>query len=465
MNKHQRIFTALVLGVVIIGLAALSTRHTSPTQAQGEDPRAHLEGSPTLTEGNGSDDFEVWAVDQGVGPGTLYIYDGEDLDERARSAVPDVYDLNANVTPLCVAETGTAPVRGHMLGLNSTHSHAILAFVASGHVVFFNTATRQPVKCIDVGVQAHAAFASPDDQYVFVANQNGKKFHRITTDFTTETFTLDESATLDLATCTTPNGLPCQDAVLRPDTAPICPVSDSSSRFVFVTLRGGGMLVLNGRTTPMSIVAEYDAATVNGNGCVGFQSRDLMYINSGGGTGTNPTEEDLYSFRVSGYPTVGFNPPNVPAPHVLLNQDGDSHGGVLMGRRHGRYLWVADRLDNEVAVIDTFADVWVNTFDLLSRHSSDPTPDLMDISPNGKYVFAALRGPCPVSGNEPSVNNSVGATPGVGVIKVQQSGFKGKMVGVAPLSNPVAPFVCTTVGGTPTLTERADIHTLKVVLK
>ncbi len=309
------------------------------------------------TSGERRQRFEVWAVDQGVGPGTLYIYDGDEMDAGAASAVPEVFDLNANVSPLCVAQTGTAPVRGHMLGLNSTNSHAILAYVTSGHVVFFNTATRQPVKCIDVGVQAHAAFASPDDHYVYVANQNGKLFQRITTNYATETFTLDNAATLNLATCTTPNGFPCQDPVLRPDNAPICPVIDASSRFVFVTLRGGGMLVLNGRTTPMSIVAEYDAAHVNGNGCVGFQSGDLMYINSGGGTGVNPTEEDLYSFRVSRYRTTGFNPPNSPAPNVLLDQDGDSHGGILMKERHGKYLWVADRIDNEIAVIDTEHDV------------------------------------------------------------------------------------------------------------
>ncbi|MDQ3255278.1 MAG: lactonase family protein [Acidobacteriota bacterium] len=443
-NTPRIAFIGLVISIIAISFVSLRTADTYAER------RHH---------------FEIWAVDQGTGPGTLYIYNGEDMDEDAASAVPEVYDLNANVAPLCVAQTGTAPVRGHMLGLNSTHSHVILAFVASGHVVFFNTATRLPVKCIDVGVQAHAAFASPDDRHVFVANQNGKQFHRIATDYATETFTLDDAATLDLATCTTPNGFPCQDAILRPDTAPICPLSDSSGRFVFVTLRGGGMLVLDGKTTPMSIVAEYDAAHVNGNGCAGFQSRDLMYINSGGGTGVNPTEEDLYSFRVSDFPIVGFNPPNMPAPHVLLDQDGDSHGSVLMRRRHGRYLWVADRLDNEVAVIDTFTDVWVNTFSLLSRHSGDPTPDLMDVSPDGKFVYTALRGPCPVSGNEPSVNNSVGTTPGVGVIKVQRSGFKGEMIAIAPISNPVAPFVCTSVGVPPTLAERADIHTLRVVIK
>lgn len=225
------------------------------------------------------------------------------------------------------------------------------------------------------------------------------------------------------------------------------------------------MLVLDGKSTPMRIVGEYDAATVNGNGCVGFQSGDRMYINSGGGTGANPTEEDLYSFSVSEYSTAGANPPNTPAPNVLLDQDGDSHGGILMLDKGGRYLWVADRLDNEIAVIDTFLDEVVNTFSLRSRHSSDPAPDLMDISPDGKYVYAALRGPCPVTGNAPTANNAVGATPGVGVIMVRQNGFTGQVMAVAPISDPVAPFTCATVGGAPTVTERADIHTLKVVWK
>lgn len=89
----------------------------------------------------------------------------------------------------------------------------------------------------------------------------------------------------------------------------------------------------------------------------------------------------------------------------------------------------------------------------------------MDISPDGKYVYAALRGPCPATGNALSANNAVGATPGIAVIMVQQNGFQGKVMAIAPINSPAAPFVCATVGGTPTLTERADIHTLKVVVK
>jgi DNA-binding beta-propeller fold protein YncE len=408
--------------------------------------------------------FEVWAVDQSGNAGTLYIYDGAQMNDGAAHTTPAVLALDSLVTPLCLSETGTAPVRGHMLGLNSSHSHLILSYVATGHVVFIETATRTPVDCIDVGAQAHAAFASPDSQYVFVANQNGKLFQRISTDYATNTFTLDSAATLDLATCTTPNGAPCQDAVLRPDNAPICPVIDSSSRLVFVTLRGGGMFVLDGTTTPMSIIAEYDRAIVNPNGCLGVESNGRMYINSGGGTAANPMEEDIYSFPLADYPSQGFNWPNTPAPAVILNDDnGDSHGGVRLPPQQGRFVWVADRMNNEVRVIDTSTDSLVNTFSLSSQHSVDPSPDLMDVNPNGQYAYAALRGPCPLTGNSLAVNNAVGATPGIGVLAIQRGGFTGKLVAVAPISNPSTPFTCTTVGGNPTLDERADVHSLLVV--
>ena len=69
-----------------------------------------------------------------------------------------------------------------------------------------------PIACIDVGEQAHAAVPSPDDRYLIVANQNGKLLQRIRTDYETNTFTLESAATLNLATCTTPNGFACQDA-------------------------------------------------------------------------------------------------------------------------------------------------------------------------------------------------------------------------------------------------------------
>jgi hypothetical protein len=69
-----------------------------------------------------------------------------------------------------------------MIEFNAVNSHAIISFVATGHVLFMTTDGREAVTCIDVGAQAHAATPSPDDSLVLAADQNGKKLHRIDTD-------------------------------------------------------------------------------------------------------------------------------------------------------------------------------------------------------------------------------------------------------------------------------------------
>ena len=46
--------------------------------------------------------------------------------------------LGGATAALCLAETGANPVRPHMLFFNSGHTHGVLAFVASGHVVIFD---------------------------------------------------------------------------------------------------------------------------------------------------------------------------------------------------------------------------------------------------------------------------------------------------------------------------------------
>lgn len=402
----------------------------------------------------GAGNHEVWVVDQSDttadGGGTLYIYDGADL-ARARSAPPaaEVIDLGGTARSLCLAQTGSAPRRPHMLELDPAMSHAVLTFVATGHVLFMDAATRQPVECIDVGEQAHAAIPSPDGAYVVVANQNGKLLQRISTDFANARFTLDGAATVNLAACTTPSGAPCQDPALRPDNAPICPAIDSTGRLAFVTLRGGGLLVVDATTTPMAIVAEYDRQTVHANGCGGVEARGKMYINAGGGTAANPVEADLYAFALSSF-SGSPAPPNTPAPKLVFSHDDrgfvDSHGATLVAR--GNLVWVADRAANSVVVVETHRDRVINEFSLVGRVSADPAPDLLKVSPMGDRVYVTLRGPNPLTANVPGVNNAVGATPGLGVIR--GGGASGTLQTVAPISH--------LVGGV----ERADPHGLAV---
>ena len=400
--------------------------------------------------------FEVWTIDQsntrdndGNGTldsgGTLYIYQGDTLNgHEASTATPEVIDLGDDTYHnFMFGATGEAGVRPHMLMFNATGSHAILAHVASGHVLFMDTATRLPVGVVDLDPQAHAAFPSPDDRYLIVANQNGKLLHRIFTDYATNTFTLDPTP-LNLA--------PLEIPVLRPDNRPICPIVTSDSRFCFVTLAGGGMFVVHtDADAPMSIVADYTSDVVHREGCGGAEVNGKMYINAG-----SPGHADLCSFRLSDFDTAP-NPSNSPAPTGVFSQDGDpntpagqvdSHGTALV--KHDRYLWVADRWANKIVIVDTQTDAVVNEIQLVGSVSGDPAPDLMVSSPDGNRVFAALRGPIPLTANNPAFNNAKGSTPGVGVIQVTEGGRNGKLIAVAPISH--------IVGGV----ERADPHAVNI---
>ncbi len=382
---------------------------------------------------------EVWVINQADttsdGGGTLYIYQSNQLNKNnAAKAKPEVIDLGKEARNLCLSQTGAAPRRPHMVFFNAANSHAIVSFVASGHVLFMDAATRQPLQCIDVGEQAHAAVPSPDQKYLVVANQNGKQLQRITTNYQTNEFTLDSAATIDLASCTTPSGAACQDAGLRPDNAPICPIVDSSSRFSFVTLRGGGLFVVDSTATPMAIVGEYDKEKIHANGCGGLEAFGKMYINSGGGTPAHPLGSDLYALPLSGFSTQP-NPPNEPAPKWVFDHNDrgfvDSHGAALTKSKN--YLWMVDRAANRITIVDAKKDKIVNEFSLVNQLSSDPAPDLINFSSSGNRAFMALRGLKPLTANDPTVNNSVGSTPGVGIVRVEQNGKSGVLEAIAPI--------------------------------
>lgn len=364
-------------------------------------------------------------------------------------------DLGVGVRALCLQATETAPTRPHMILFNTDHTRAYLSFVTTGHVVVFDAVTRTPIRCIDVGAQAHAATPSPDGNYLIVANQSGKLLQRI--NIVGNEHTLDAAATLNLSTGTTPSGADIQDAAgapvaVRPDNAPICPIIASDSRLVFVTLRGGGLLVVDGTTTPLSILAEYDRTTVQPNGCGGVERGGRMYLNSGGGTTANPFSNDVYSFTLSQFSTTPQTVANTPAPAVVLSRTGsvDSHGATPVGT--GRYLWFADRAANAIDVVDTETGggTDMGTTTVVSPLAADPAPDLLDVSPDGLFVYASLRGPRPLTANAPE-NNAVGDSPGVLRIRVESNGTGLTVDALRRITNVDA-------GGL----ERADPHGLRV---
>lgn len=367
--------------------------------------------------------YEVWLTDQSdtgkESGGYLYIYDGGQLASNPVSAKPTAtIDFSGEINKFCEEATKKPLRRPHMLFFNRDQDHAILSFL-SGQVLFMDAKTRKPEACLLMGKNVHAAWPTPNQKMAIAANIAEKKFIRIWTDYPAHTFRFDpEKDVLNLAAF---------ESGERPDNAPICPITEASSRFAFITLRGGGLLVVDVTATPMAVVTMLDNNQIHPAGCGGIQVGDTLYINSGGGWPIAPLSYDVYAVDLSSLPK------SVSAKLVSQRDQkfADSHGMAAVGR----YLWSADRAGNDIEIIDTLTNLSVGSVNLVTEANADPAPDLMDASPDGQYVFVGLRGPNPLTGNDKTVNNAKGTIPGVGVIHVDGGGKVGHYKGQAAISN------------------------------
>lgn len=367
--------------------------------------------------------YEVWVTDQSdtakESGGYLYIYDGAELTASPSGAKPKVtIDLGGEVNSFCQEATKKPVRRPHMLFFTQDHSHAILSFL-SGQVLFMDAATRKPEACLSMGKNVHAAWPTQNQKMALAANIAEKRLVRIWTDYANHKFTFDpEKDVLALGPL---------ERGERPDTAPICPITDWSGNYAFITLRGGGLLVAYVGEGPIRIVATLNNDEIHPAGCGGVQIGMTMYLNSGGGWPIAPLSYDVYALGISDLPKT-------LTAKLISSRDtrfADSHGMAAVGR----YLWSADRAGNNIEIIDTLTDLSVGSVEMAGAVSDDPAPDLLDTAPDGSYVFAALRGPNPLTGNDKNVNNAKGSTPGVGVIKVTNGGKGGEFVGVARITN------------------------------
>lgn len=367
--------------------------------------------------------YEVWIMDQSdtgkESGGFLYIYDGAKLAADPAGAKPVVtVDFSGEINKLCEEATKKAVRRPHMIFFTKDHSHAIISFL-SGQVLFMDAGTRKAEACLSMGKNVHAAWPTPDQKMALAANIAEKKLIRIWTDYAAHKFAFDpEKDVMDLKAL---------ESGERPDNAPICPVTEASGKYGFVTLRGGGLFVVDVTATPMTAVATLTNVEIHPAGCGGVQVGDTLYINSGGGWPVAPLSYDVYALPLS-------NLPKALSAKLITTRDtkfADSHGMAGVGR----YLWSADRAGNNIEVIDTLTNLSVGSVEMAGAISEDPAPDLLDVSPDGAYVFVGLRGPNPLTGNHKEVNNAKGTTPGVGVIKVSDGGRSGEFIGFARITN------------------------------
>jgi DNA-binding beta-propeller fold protein YncE len=372
----------LVIHIVLVGrvvAVVLSLALAVPTRAA--DARAGA--------------FELWVVDQANaahGGDALYVYPSSDLGKT-----PDPIYLFERA-----AGVGDGPgVRPHLLAFNSTRTHAVLANVASGHVYVIRAADRAIVASIDVGEQAHGAVPSPDDRWILAANQNGKRLARISADFVNERFAHDAAADLDLKVL---------EDDQHPDNAPICPVMYvGSPGKAYVSMRGGGMYVVDTLASPMAVVRQYGKDQIGAAGCGGLVAGGRAFVNSG-----SPLSGNVYAFDTSNDEIVGVLD---TTPHGT-----DAHGMVLVG---DRYLWMSNRGEGDnVVIIDT------RTLETVGKiEDVGAAPDIMDISPAGDRVFTTLRGPQSLTGGP----SAVGLTPGVAVLAVEHGGAAGRRVDFLPI--------------------------------
>jgi DNA-binding beta-propeller fold protein YncE len=342
--------------------------------------------------------YEVWAIDQADaarGGARLYIYDGQRL-EAGGSVTPEVVNLDA-----AARGVGDGPgVRPHMLEFNATGTHAIISNVATGHVYILRVRDRRMVASIDIGEQVHHAVASPDGTLIIAANQNGKRLARIRADFAAERFTYAREDDLNLAAL---------ENAAHPDNAPICPVLTRDR--AYVTARGGGLYIVDYRATPMRVVRDYGLPQIAPAGCGGAVIGERVYINSG-----TAASSDLYILdRTS----------NEIVKHLRLAWTGsDGHGLVATGG--GRFLWMGNRAEHNIAVINTNRDAVVGVITGVGA-----APDIMGLSPNGRRVYVALRGPNNLTGGP----TAKGETPGVAVLEVTDEGRGGRRVGFQPIGD------------------------------
>ena len=364
---------------------------------------------PGIAAAQSAGAYELWVVDQADaanGGSKLYIYGANQLSGNALTGQPEIVDLEAGARGV-----GDGPgVRPHLLLFNNNHSHGVLAAVASGHVLFIRASDRKVVGSVDVGTQAHGAVPSTDGSIALVANQNGKRLARIRTDYARDVYTHEAAADIDLGAL---------EDHEHPDNAPICPVMFvDGGRKAYVTVRGGGLYIVDTAATPMRVIAEYGKSDIAPAGCGGVVLGSKVYINSG-----SATSSDLYVFDT--------RTDRLLKRLSLTPWGTDGHGMVLTGG--GRYLWFANRGNGDnVVVIDTARDEVVGVFpnvgpapDLmdvtpgpLARPRCEPATTVMCLAPGGSRVFVSMRPANNLTGGP----TGAGERSGVTVLNVADGG-------------------------------------------
>ena len=362
--------------------------------------------------GADSTEYEVWALDQATN--TLHIIRPSETGSGVEFEVTDTVEFDERI------------VRPHMIDFTSDYRYAFVANTVSGNVAVIRTDDREVIDVIETGPGSHMAAVAPGDRVVHVDVIADGTFVEIELDLGNEEFTIGRTLTIRDAPAVQARADEFAGSDGSLSAQPICHAYTADGRFAYVTLgpslANGGLVIVD--TDSFEVVRAYpvDEAGVN---CGTILSPDggKMYVNGGSlDTGV------WFVFDTTTHEVTHAEPRN--------SFGYDAHGVALTP--DGSELWMVNRASSNAIVIDPATDAVIDYVPFVGE-----SPDILAISPDGRYAFVTLRGPEPLSGP----HAIRGSSPGVSVIDVEtrriveivlpepdlrQSDFHG--IGIRPLA-------------------------------
>jgi hypothetical protein len=343
---------------------------------------------PSIGNYDYSGGFEVWILDQAdtsaAGGGVLYVanHDGDLVDSFDFNDLTSFAGCSQNKRPHMVTPMSSAS--------GNTH-HAIISSVGSGNVQMIDTSSKAIVGCVDFPNKENGSPASlhhvvmgPDDSY-FIAFDIGSRIFKVA-------ISTSDDGSLELSIVGT---LTLEETPKLGVTKPICGVRSPVTDEYYVTLAGGGVLVVNADDADPKVAYVYSKEEAPGVGCTTDTLDDFSILTGGSSkSGAN----FLYHFPA---PTA---PEPYPSPITIPMNDGaDIHGSFTCIDPEGAsFVWVANRLGGSFTVVALDGYV-THDIELPLVNGVSTLPDVTTWYPRpespdtaGRFFFAS-RGTSPLT--------------------------------------------------------------------
>jgi DNA-binding beta-propeller fold protein YncE len=356
---------------------------------------------PVVTDGG-----ELWVLDQGTD--LIHVYDATDgIDEVVTVDVrPAVLRAARDAGDLTAAPAGELTVP-HMIEFDSQQRYAFIASTAGGVTIVVDARTKEVVEVLATGAGTHMADVTPDDAALWVSvigtagrtsNGSQKLVEVALPDLDAADPAFAITDTLLVEDLIEPYEDGTEASYTYPSFSAVCHQFSPDSSEAWITLgpswSQGGLLVLDLDTKQLE--AAYDPAVVKAN-CGLSITEDRALANwSGRVVAGDDSEGEWYVFDRDTKELLETRP----------SEGLDTHG--LRLAPDGSEYWQVNRNSDDAIVIDA------DTLEVTRRIADvAETPDILDYSPDGRFVYITQRGPTPRSG---AIHAAAGTTPGVAVV-------------------------------------------------